>query len=104
MASNLAVWQQVLDEIAGIDVLIVASSLYSNNTAGTFDTKSGPYPTVHVAEWEQPVLIVGAGSYAKRVGRLDLEFDDFGIITRYQGAAVQLDDSIPADPTMQVPE
>jgi 5'-nucleotidase/UDP-sugar diphosphatase len=100
--SNLAKWEDILSEIDGIDVLIISSTLYSNSTAGTFDSAIGPYPKVVAAEWNQPVLLVGSGSYGKRVGRLDLQFDDFGVITAFQGKAVQLDDTIPADPTMQV--
>jgi len=53
------------------------------------------------AAWDQPVLVVGVGLYGKRVGRLDLQFDDFGVITGYSGAAVQMGPAITADPTLQ---
>jgi hypothetical protein len=52
--------------------------------------------------WGQPVLIVGTGANnGKFIGRLDLVFDDFGVIKSWRGAPVLLDDSSPVDTVMQ---
>jgi serine/threonine protein kinase/2',3'-cyclic-nucleotide 2'-phosphodiesterase (5'-nucleotidase family) len=94
-------YADVVSQIYGLDVIIISKTLMSNNTAGTFDVPAGPYPTVVTTPWNQPVLVVGAGMYGKRIGRLDLTFNGFGVVTGYQGEAKQLDDSSPYDATIQ---
>jgi 2',3'-cyclic-nucleotide 2'-phosphodiesterase (5'-nucleotidase family) len=34
-------------------------------------------------DWGQPVLVVGSGSFGKYISQLDLEFDQYGVITAW---------------------
>jgi hypothetical protein len=90
----------VLQSVQGIDIVIVAGALYTNDTAqlGTVETVAGPYPKVVMATWRQPVLVVGSGYDGRRLGRLDVEFNSFGVITSWSGGTVLLDDSVANDP------
>jgi 5'-nucleotidase len=101
--SGASVVDDIVNEVPGIDVLIVLSQLYCGNSNLTSAANSaGPYPTVRVMPWRQPVLIVGTGvNNGKYLGRLDLEFDDYGVITSWQGEPILLNDSSPVDTVMQ---
>jgi 2',3'-cyclic-nucleotide 2'-phosphodiesterase (5'-nucleotidase family) len=88
----------IVEEVPGIDVIIVVSELYQTNVASA----AGPYPTVREMPWHQPVLIVGTGiNNGKYLGRLNLVFDDWGVIKSWSGAPILLNDASPIDSAMQ---
>ncbi len=96
--SGASVADAIINEVPGIDVLIVLSQLYG----GPNTTSAGPYPTVRVMPWGQPVLIVGTGvNSGQYLGRLDIDFDDHGVIRSWRGAPIRLDDGSPVDVVMQ---
>src|SRR5690242_3216257 len=94
--------EDVVAQVSGVDVIIVPGILYANNDTGTYDTVSGPYPTVRIVNWGQPLLLVGSGFFGKRVGRLDMTFNDFGVLTSWNGNAIQLSETMGNDATSQV--
>ena len=98
----------IREQVPGIDVIIVPTILLDGN--GTNGTTSqyigsqvpqGPYPTVDRMPWGAPVLTVAAGINGVFIGRLDLVFDDYGVIRSWSGAPVALDDGIANDPATQ---
>jgi len=91
----------IVNQVPGIDVIIVISDIYGTNLTTITTPTSGPYPTVRQMPWGQPVLVVGTGANnGKFLGRLDLVFDDFGVIKSWSGAPILLDNSSPVDQVM----
>jgi 5'-nucleotidase len=101
--SGSSALDSVVDYVPGIDVVIVGDTFYANPVNGTrlnYDKPTGAYPQVRHMPWEQPLLVVGCGRFGKNVGVLNLTFDDAGVITAYEGNAVQLSDAIAGDPVV----
>lgn len=46
------------------------------------------------------VLVVQAFAYGKYLGKLKVDFDDDGRLTKWSGNPILLDNSIPKDPTV----
>ncbi len=53
-------------------------------------------------EWGQPLLIVSAGRFGKRLGFLNVTFNDYGVLTSWSGNSLLLSDEIPPDPAIEV--
>jgi 5'-nucleotidase/UDP-sugar diphosphatase len=99
--SGVSVVDAVVTQVPGIDVLIVLSELYGTNLSSSA-ASPGPYPTVRWMPWQQPLLIVGTGvNNGRYLGRLDLAFDDYGVVEWWDGAPILLDDDSPVDAVMQ---
>ncbi|MBC7324695.1 MAG: 5'-nucleotidase C-terminal domain-containing protein [Moorella sp. (in: Bacteria)] len=74
---DLALAQQV----EGIDVVV----------GGHSHTVPGQYPTVVTdSQYHTPTLVVQAGEYGKYLGRLDVSFDNTGLVTSYGGGLLDL--------------
>ncbi len=58
---------------------------------------AGPYPTVRRDADGKPVLVVSAWEWGKVLGRLDLRFDEQGVLQEWAGAPIPIDDSIAED-------
>lgn len=103
--SSNATAEAVLSGVPGIDVLIVPTQLQANDRGtAADDVRSGavgPYPMVVATAWEQPVLVVASGTYGRLIGVLDVEFDDYGVVTGWSGDARLMDESVAADPAVQ---
>ena len=55
----------------------------------------GEYPLVlNHEDDETPVLLVHAYAYGKYLGRLDVTFDDDGVLTKYDGNPILLDKNV----------
>jgi 2',3'-cyclic-nucleotide 2'-phosphodiesterase (5'-nucleotidase family) len=52
--------------------------------------------------WKQKVCIAGVGVWGTHLGKLDLVFDQHGVIQNCSGDAVPLDDDITPSPSLQV--
>ncbi len=90
--------EDVISQVPGIDVIILPSKFYGNNLTVATD---GAYPQVRQLPWGQPLLIVATGTLGKYLGRLDLQFDDNGIITSWNGNSIFMDQGLPLDPVLQ---
>ncbi len=90
--------EPLLPQLNGVDIVLGGHShtLLSNAyTAGT-----GPYPMVAETEAGEPILYAQAGSNNLYLGRLDVEFDAAGLLTRWNGDVIFLSRYITPDPEM----
>ena len=93
--SGYLVDQKIAAAVDGIDVIVGGHShtLLSNSVP----TAGGPSPTLVAAPDGTKVPIVQTGSYGKYLGRLDVTFDDAGVVTAAVGEPILLDASIAED-------
>ena len=97
--SGYTVDQRIAREVAGIDVIVGGHShtLLSN----TDDKAEGPYPTMVKGPDGHEVPIVQVYAYGKYLGKLDVTFDDDGVVTAASGEPMLLDGSIAEDPALK---
>jgi 5'-nucleotidase len=108
--AGYAVDQQMAGQLSGVDVivsghdhaLLLAPEAYAPGAIFEFlaEQVKGDYPTVATAVDGHPLLIVSAFSRGRVLGRIDLTFDDHGLITSWEGVPLLVDDSIEADADM----
>jgi len=90
--------------LSGVDLIVGGNTrtLLSNTTADS----AGPYPTVLQSADGAPILIVqsGGGSRGELIymGRIDLTFDNTGLLTVWEGDTILLDSNIAQDPEMEI--
>lgn len=85
--------------VSGVDVIVGGDSntLLSNTP---HPDAEGPYPGVITSASGEPVLVVQAWLYLQVMGRLDVTFDDEGVLIDWSGDAIFLTDEIEDDPDM----
>jgi 5'-nucleotidase len=78
------------DSVSGIDLII----------GGHSHTKVDPYPTFVTSPAGEPVAIVQAEDWGRYLGKLDIVFDENGVvdIINTEGELIFLDESVPEDP------
>ncbi len=76
--------------VDGIDVIV----------GGHSHTLLDPYPTLTESASGEPVLIVTAHEWGKKLGRLDVRFTDDGLVNSFIGAPIAIDESIQEDERM----
>jgi len=90
--------------LSGVDLIVGGNTrtLLSNTAADS----AGPYPTVLQSADGAPILIVqsGGGSRGELIymGRIDLTFDNTGLLTVWEGDTILLDSNIAQDPEMEI--
>lgn len=88
-------------EVRGIDVIVGG---HSHSLLGKFSDPNlsrteGPYPTVVEGRDRSKVLVVQAWDWGKVVGRLQVVFDDRGVVKSWSDDQPKiLDESVPEDP------
>jgi 5'-nucleotidase len=92
----------LIPQLSGIDVVIAGGGddLLANSDDPLIpgDTAAGPYPTVtQNADGADVPVVTTAGEY-KYVGQLDIEFDDAGNVTSFNGGPVRV---LAGDPNTQ---
>jgi 5'-nucleotidase len=88
--SGYAVDQRVAAAVTGVDVIVGGhTNTYLSNTA---EKKDGPYPTM-----VNGVAIVQAYAYGKFLGRLDVVFDDAGVLKSATGEPLIMDNAVAED-------
>jgi len=100
--------KEIAAEIPEVDLVIGGHShtfLYGDKKRGgglqqqqlpSRERPHGPYPTiVKQAKTGKKVLVVQAYAFTKYLGRMDLNFDDDGNITLFNGKPILLDSSLP---------
>ncbi|XP_071498726.1 5'-nucleotidase-like [Diadema antillarum] len=102
---GFAMDEEVAASVPGIDLVIGG---HSNTFLYTGDAPSnqepiGPYPFIVHPTYDTSLSIpvVTAYAYGKYLGYLQLEFDDNGVVTRYSGNPILLDNSTAPDPYVQ---
>jgi hypothetical protein len=89
--------QALAAAVSGIDVIVGG---HSHTPLGPMPNPQGAYPTVVASPAGDPVLIVSAWEWGKYLGRLDVTFDDAGVVQTWNGAPILIDASVPEDPTI----
>ena len=85
----------IAKKVNGIDLIVGGhtNTLLSNTT----DKADGPYPTWVNTPNGGRTAVVQAYAYGKYLGRLDVTFDDQGVVQSAIGEPILLDQSIPED-------
>lgn len=73
-------------EVEGIDIIV----------GGHSHTLPKPYPMV-IAEDDTPTLVVQAGEYGNYLGRLDVIFNEAGVIQEWRGSLIAIDSKVPEE-------
>lgn len=80
--------KRVAAAVDGIDVIVGG---HTNTLLGDLEGAAGPYPTWIDAPGGGRTAIVQAYAYGKYLGRLDVTFDDEGVVTEAVGGPVLMD-------------
>lgn len=87
---------------AAVDDIDVIVGGHTHTYLSSKDEKAeGPYPTVVKSPNGSNVLIVTDGSWASKLGRLDVTFDANGVVTAWQGEPIPLGDDVASEPTLE---
>lgn len=85
--------------VDGVDVFVGG---HSHTLLSNSDKKAhGPYPTVTKSKSGEPVLIVQDGFAGVHLGKLDVTFDDKGVLKSWSGDAAILGADVPQDPEVK---
>ena len=84
---------EVAQQVSGVDV--IASGTGSIFTSNSYVGATDFYPVVLESPAGEPVLIVLAGEHTRILGRLDVEFDDSGVLMDWSGDVILLSRFIP---------
>lgn len=100
--------------VSGIDIIIGGHShsfLYDPPNPISFSPPTfpqfgplvpvGPYPTVIASPAAEPVLVVTAYQWGTFLGRLDVVFDEHGIVTYFGGNPIFLGNNVARDPDLE---
>lgn len=89
---------EVAQAVSGVDVVVGGhtNTFLSNVYAGAI----GEYPTVLESASGEPVLVVQASTATLYLGRLDVEFDENGVLSNWGGDAILLSRYISPDPAI----
>ncbi len=102
--------QALAAAVSGVDVIVGGHShtfLYDPATPQNFIsptlalTPAGPYPTVVDSLTDEPVLIVTAFEWGKFLGRLDVSFDGYGVLTAYDGNPIYVNNTVAKDAAIE---
>ena len=97
--SGYVVDQQVAASVDGIDVIVGGhSNTYLSNTS---ERAKGPYPTWVRTPDGGRTAIVQAYAYGKYLGKLDVTFDENGVVTEATGEPILIDGQIAEDPSLK---
>ncbi|CAG2114605.1 unnamed protein product, partial [Medioppia subpectinata] len=92
--------KEIAQKIQELDIVVGGHShtfLYTGNPP-SIEVPEGPYPVVYDHKSEGKTLVVQAFAYGKYLGKLDVVFDDNGLITSYSGSPILLDNNTKEDP------
>ncbi len=100
--------------VSGVDVIIGGHShtfIYTPTVPLKFQppeypqydplAPAGPYPTVVNSLDSEPVLVVTAFNWGTFLGRLDVSFDDAGLVTEYNGNPIYVSAEVTKSATME---
>jgi 5'-nucleotidase/UDP-sugar diphosphatase len=80
--------------VAGIDVIVGG---HSHSLIGDGASSQRPYPLVELSPRAEPVYVVTAYEWGKRLGRLDVTFDEAGVVTKASGEPLFIGESLAED-------
>jgi 5'-nucleotidase/UDP-sugar diphosphatase len=80
--------------VSGIDVIVGG---HSHTLLGEMEGAAGPYPHTVLSASGEPVVVVTAHEWGRLVGRVDVVFDERGVVMRAVGAPIFIGESIQED-------
>jgi len=89
--------KEIAAKIEDLDIVVGGHShtfLFTGDTLPSTEKPYGPYPLVYDHGVKGKTLVVQASARGKYLGRLDTVFDENGIIVKYGGNPILLDESI----------
>lgn len=89
--------QTLAAAVSGIDVIVGG---HSHTPLGDMPNAQGDYPTVITSPAGEPVLIVSAWEWGRYLGRLDVTFDDMGVVQSFEGSPIFIDVNVAEDPAI----
>ncbi|KRY00964.1 5'-nucleotidase [Trichinella pseudospiralis] len=101
--SGLLKDREICKSVPGVDVIVGGHShafLYTGELPSV-EVPVGPYPEVYT-EFENPCLVVQSYQFGKYLGKLQVEFNDEGILTSWSGQPILLDNQIKPDKEMEI--
>ncbi len=97
--SGYSVDLKIAAAVDGIDLIVGGhSNTYLSNISESAD---GPYPTWVETPNGGKTAIAHAYAYGKYLGRLDMTFNDQGVVTAAVGESILMDSSIPEDESIK---
>ena len=87
----------IASSVDGIDLIVGGHS----HTLLLPDDAQAPYPTVVESPSGNPVLVVTAYQWGRYLGRIDLTFDEQGVLDDWSGAPISLDTEVTPDTALQ---
>jgi len=94
---------EIAEKVPGIDIVVGAHShsfLFSENSTQknpSINEIQGPYPTVVTNKEGRKALVVQAFAFTKYLGHIKLQFSNDGVITKWQGMPILLDNTFDKD-------
>jgi len=88
--------QEMAGTVDGLDVIVGGHT--HTLLSDTDPAAAGPYPTLVASPRGEPVLVVTAAQWGKYLGRLEVNFNEAGVVDTWQGAPILLDDRVAQDP------
>lgn len=99
---GFAVDTSAIAHLSNVDVVVGGHSHSLLGTVADLPQPRGPYPTVSHDADGHPVPVVQAWEWGKVLGRIQVTFDEHGVVTGWANAApVPVDASIPEDATVK---
>ncbi|XP_054157632.1 5'-nucleotidase-like [Oppia nitens] len=92
--------KEIAAQIPELDIVVGGHSntfLYTGTPIPSIEKPEGEYPVVFDHQSNGKTLVVQAFAYGKYLGKLDVQFDENGIITGYSGNPILLDSKVPED-------
>ena len=89
--------KEIAAKIHELDIVVGGHTntfLYTGEKPPSKEKPEGPYPVVFDHGQEGKTLVVQAFAYGKYLGKLDVTFDENGVITSYGGNPILLDHSV----------
>ena len=89
--------KELASQVAGIDVIVGG---HSHTLLGESEGAAGFYPQVLLSPADEPVVVVTAYEWGKVLGRVEILFDDRGIVLGAEGEPIPIGEEIEEDPAV----
>ena len=88
---------ELASKVGGIDVVVGG---HSHSLLGDFEGADGFYPQVVLSPDDEPVIVVTGYEWGKLLGRVEILFDERGVVLGAEGAPVPILEGIEEDPAV----
>ena len=88
---------ELASKVGGIDVIVGG---HSHSLLGDFEGSEGFYPQVVLSPDDEPVIVVTGHEWGKLLGRVEILFDDRGVVLGAEGEPIPILEGIKEDLTV----